>query len=242
MIKAILMDVGRTIVTNRIIDFKKGLKAVYDLDENKEKIDFTKYLEVNQALWKISYDVARKTCTEVPIDEYLQVLCEITGLNVNLEKKELEWFFQCNLIEEELIDGVTKFLEYVNSKNIPIIAVSNSCMTSYPISREFQEFGILKYFKEVISSADILIRKPRKEIFDYAYGKLLKIDNSIQKQEVLFIGNDYNCDVVGSANAGLVPVWFNEKQEEAKENSFSFINVNSYSELINTLKIINNDK
>ena len=113
MVKAVFMDVGRTIVTNRIIDFKKGLKAVYDLDEREEKIDFSEYLRVNYALRKVSFDLARENNTEVKISTFLEALNEITGIKCNLEGEELEWFFQCNLIEEELIDGVVDFLEYL---------------------------------------------------------------------------------------------------------------------------------
>ena len=238
MIKAVLMDVGKTIVTNRDIDFKRGLKAVYDLDKRADKIDFERFLAVNQSLRRVSFDSVRKINSETRIDGFLATLCEITGINPGLDIDELQWFFQCHLIDEELIDGVTSFLEYVKEKKYPLIAVSNSCMDSKTIARELKEYGILKYFNEVISSADILIRKPRKEIFDYAYGKLLKIDDSIKRSDVIFIGDDYERDIVGSANEGFIPVWLNHKKEERTDNSFSFININSYDELINVLNLI----
>ena len=238
MIKAVLMDVGKTVVTNRDIDFKRGLKAVYDLDKSATKIDFERYLEVFQSLKRVTFDSVRKINSEIRIDDFLVTLCEVTGINPGLDKEELQWFFQCNLIDEELIDGVTFFLEYVKSNHYPLIAVSNSCMDSATIAREFKEYDILKYFNEVISSADILIRKPRKEIFDYAYGKLLKIDNSIKRNEILFVGDDYERDIVGSANAGFIPVWLNHKKEERTDNSFSFININSYDELIKVLDLM----
>lgn len=238
MIKALLMDVGKTIVTNRIIDFKKGLRAVYELDDNPKKIDFNEYLRVNNALRKVSFDIARENNSEVRIATFLETLNEITGIKSVYTGNELEWFFQCHLIEEELVQGVYDFLECARSIGLIIIAVSNSCMTSYPIKREFTEMGIDKFFSEVISSADILVRKPRKEIFDYAYGKLLKIDKTIKKEEVLFIGNDFICDTLGSSNAGFIPVWFNEKGESVSDNSFTFINVKSYDELKEVLKIM----
>ena len=238
MIKAVLMDVGKTIVTNRDIDFKRGLKAVYDLDDNPNKTDFERFFGVYQSLRRVTFDSVRKINSETRIDDFLITLCEITGINPKLEKDELQWFFQCNLIDEELIDGVIDFLKIVKENNYPLIAVSNSCMDSTTIARELKEYDILKYFNEVISSADILIRKPRKEIFDYAYGKLLKIDNTIKRNEIIFIGDDYERDIVGSCNAGFIPVWLNHKNEKKEDNSFSFINVNSYDELIKVLKLI----
>ena len=238
MVKAVFMDVGKTIVTNRIIDFKKGLRAVYDLDESVGKIDFSEYLRVNQALRKVSFDVARENNTEVKISTFLEALNEITGIKCNMSKEQLEWFFQCNLIEEELIDGVVDFLEYLKKEGLIVFAVSNSCMTCFPIIDEFKEFDILEYFNDVISSADIGYRKPRKEIFDYAYGRLLKINNTIKKEEVVFIGNDYNCDVVGSYNAGFIPVWYNVKDEKKDDNSFSFFSVRNYQELISLFDLM----
>ena len=77
-----------------------------------------------------------------------------------------------------------------------------------------------------------------KEIFDYAYGRLLKIDNTIKKEEVLFIGNDYYCDVVGSYNAGFIPVWYNENDEKKDDNSFSFFSVRNYQELISLFDLM----
>ena len=245
MIKAVLMDVGRTIVTSRIIDFGKGLKAVYDLDKRRDKCDLNEYFRVFTALTKVSFEPAREISSEVRITDFLAALNEITGIklpNEYQDPKELEYFFQCNLIEEELVDGVKDFLKYVKKSGLPVIAVSNSCMSSNALRREFKEYDIEKYFNDIISSADILIRKPRHEIFDFAYGKLVGIDNTIKKDEVVFIGDDFDCDVVGSLNGGLVAIWLNKMQEEPKNNVLPQFNVKDYNEIIEIIESINNKK
>lgn len=236
MIKAVIMDVGKTVVTNRIIDFKKALLAVYELDKKEEKIDFTRYYDLFSSLKKISFYPAREIMSEVRIGDFLEVLNEIAGINAGMDKDELEWFFQCNLIEEELIPGVYDFLKFLKEEKLPLIALSNSCMTSKAIKREFKEFGVDSFFLDVISSADILVRKPRKEIFDYAYGKLLKVNPEVKKEEILFIGDNYECDIIGSANAGMVPVWLNWKHEKIENNSFTFFSVDSYQEIEKIIK------
>jgi len=58
---------------------------------------------------------------------------------------------------------------------------------------------------------------------------------NVKKDNMLFIGNDYNCDVIGSSEAGLKPVWFNQSKEKDIKD-ISKINVSSYKELINILK------
>lgn len=238
MIKAVFMDVGGTIILNRNIDFEKALKAVYDLDKRDDKIDFERYIAVFQSLYRISFDSVRKISSEVRIDDFLESLNEICDIKTGLSKDELQWFFQCNLLDDALIEDVKPFLEYAKSKKYPIFCVSNSCMDGKTIARELKEYKVLPYFKEVISSADVLFRKPRKEIFDYTYGKLLKIDPTINRSEVLFIGDSYECDVIGATNAGFNPVWLNYDKKDVKDNSFPFINVSSYQELIDVLKIM----
>ena len=48
-----------------------------------------------------------------------------------------------------------------------------------------------------------MFRKPNKRIFDLALEKA-----GLQPDEVWYIGDQYECDVKGSLNAGLLPVWY----------------------------------
>ena len=48
-----------------------------------------------------------------------------------------------------------------------------------------------------------MFRKPNKRIFDLALEKA-----GLQAGEVWYIGDQYECDVKGSLNAGLTPVWY----------------------------------
>ena len=93
-----------------------------------------------------------------------------------------------------------------------------------------------KYFNEVISSSDIRIRKPRKEIFDVAIERMKSYN--VEKCNMLFIGNDYICDMQGSFEVGLRNVWFNEYKAPDTNNYVTF-NVSSYKDLIELLE--NND-
>lgn len=238
MIKAVLMDVGQTIVNNRIVNLDNGIKAVYDLDKSNNKISYDEYYRVYNSLKKLTFYEVRKINSEVDIKVFLKTLNEITNLKVDLDIEELEYYFQSNVIVEELIDNVVDLLKYFKERNIVVIAVSNSCMGSKAIARELAEFGVLEYISEVISSCDILVRKPRKEIFDFAVGKIRKIDNTIKQNEIAFIGNDFMVDVVGASNANLVPIWFNEKNEKAEYDNLSYFNVNNYLDLIEIFKEI----
>ena len=234
MIKGVLIDLGKTIVTNRIIDFEKAILSIYQ--ETNKTITSEDFLKIHYKLYEITFKYLRSINNEMKITEYINSLLDITNLKTTKTIEELEDIFQKNLVDEELVDGVIELLQYFNFCKIPVIAVSNSCVSSRALMKELEELNVLKYFKKVISSADIYIRKPKKEIFDYALGQLKKItsDYTIKNDEVLFIGNDYQCDVIGGKNASLISVWFNQEQNEDVYNLCD-INVNNYKELINIL-------
>lgn len=58
-------------------------------------------------------------------------------------------------------------------------------------------------FEFIITSSNYIFRKPNKRIFDLALEKA-----ELQPDEVWYIGDQYECDVNGSLNAGLLPIWY----------------------------------
>ncbi len=58
-------------------------------------------------------------------------------------------------------------------------------------------------FEFIITSSNFMFRKPNKRIFDLALEKA-----ELRSEEVWYIGDQYECDVKGSLNAGLMPIWY----------------------------------
>lgn len=58
-------------------------------------------------------------------------------------------------------------------------------------------------FEFIITSSNYIFRKPNKRIFDLALEKV-----GLGPDEVWYIGDQYECDVKGALNAGLLPVWY----------------------------------
>ncbi len=84
--------------------------------------------------------------------------------------------------------------------------------TSYELQQEilFRNMGrfiafrkVQNTFEFIITSNNFMFRKPNKRIFYLALGKA-----ELQPDEVWYIGDQYECDVKGSLNAGLLPVWY----------------------------------
>jgi putative hydrolase of the HAD superfamily len=69
---------------------------------------------------------------------------------------------------------------------------------------KLQALGIAGYFSHVLISGDIGIAKPDPGIFQAACRAAGK-----QPQECMYVGDDYEVDIVGSRRAGLTGVWLN---------------------------------
>lgn len=81
-------------------------------------------------------------------------------------------------------------------------------------------------FEFVITSSNYIYRKPNKRIFDLALEKA-----DLQADEVWYIGDQYECDVKGSFNAGLMPVWYTGAIDMPYAEDKNILTVKTWSEL-----------
>ena len=73
------------------------------------------------------------------------------------------------------------------------------------LKERLESFGILKYFKYVISSWDVKVMKPDIRIFEYA----LKTVNC-QPQEAVMIGDRIDNDTAPAQSLGMKTVWIKQ--------------------------------
>ena len=58
-------------------------------------------------------------------------------------------------------------------------------------------------FEFIIATSEYMFRKPNKRIFRLALEKA-----ELPPEDVWYIGDNYQCDVVGARDVGLFPVWY----------------------------------
>lgn len=58
-------------------------------------------------------------------------------------------------------------------------------------------------FEFILATSEYLFRKPNKRIFRLALEKA-----GLAPQDAWYIGDQYECDIVGATGAGLFPVWY----------------------------------
>lgn len=210
MIKGILIDLGNTIVYNKNFNFNNGLMVIYN-NIIEPKISYQELIKFTDNFKLNTYDIRDRF--EICFLNYLNYLQKYFDLKFKVSLSELEYLFTLKVEDLELIDGVIDFLKYLKESKKKVVILSNSTFSSLALKRNLEDLGILDYFDQVLSSGDLLIRKPYTEFFNLG----IKVLN-LPKEEIMYIGNDYYFDVHGANLAGLDVIWLNEKDELNKDN------------------------
>jgi len=94
--------------------------------------------------------------------------------------------------------GVPETLQQLKEANYILGLVSNR---SNPCQEECEQLGLLQYFDFAYVAAEVDAWKPDPRIFDRA----LELTGS-DPEHVIYVGDNYYADILGSQNAGLQPV------------------------------------
>lgn len=113
-------------------------------------------------------------------------------------------------------DGAEELLEEL-SKNYLLGAISNGNADVYKTS-------IGQYFKFAVSAEQVNASKPDRIIFDLALSHIENaLGESINAKQILHVGDDFHCDVIGAKQADFKAVWLDHqegnKQTERKTAS-----------------------
>jgi putative hydrolase of the HAD superfamily len=71
---------------------------------------------------------------------------------------------------------------------------------------------LLPYFNHIVISGDFGKGKPDPSIFEHALSRL-----SLQKEEVIMVGDNLMTDILGANRAGIKSVWINRQQKDRNE-------------------------
>jgi putative hydrolase of the HAD superfamily len=100
--------------------------------------------------------------------------------------------------ENQVAPEVPETLQSLKEANYNLGLVSNR---STPCQEECEQLGLLQYFDFAYVAAEVDAWKPDPRIFDRA----LELTGS-DPERVIYVGDNYYADIMGSQNAGLQPV------------------------------------
>jgi len=207
-LKVVFFDLFDTLLDKVSFDFGAALNHLYSeyVDPSVEKNRFMNCASEYRSRFMVNRnETFRENSFHQQIDYYKERL---------LFKKEfdydtLEWDIFKSCRREKLGNSVIEILQYFKERGFKIVVISNSIFSSKTLERYVDEFGIGLYIDRIFSSADVGYRKPSKYLFDHVR-KAMGID---PLDEIYFIGNNPEKDVLGARISGVNPIYYSRKGE-----------------------------
>lgn len=206
--KMILFDYGQTLISERKFDGVAGTKAVLRYAV-KNKYNRTAE-EVQAAADAINVELGRTDPMwrhtrqiEVPNYMFTAYLYQSLGIELSLTAKEIDRTFWDAASPGAPTDGIEDFLAFLKNQNIRTGVISNIPYCGEVVEERINNLLPCHNFEFILATSEYLFRKPNKRIFRLGLEKA-----GLPQSDVWYIGDSYQCDVVGARNAGIFPVWY----------------------------------
>ena len=159
--------------------------------------------EINWELGRFDPEKRHLFQIEIPDTMFTPYLYESQGIEIALSNSEINTVFWNAAAPGVPTEGIKDFLRYLKNKDIRTGVISNISYAPSVVAERINRLLPENAFEFIITSSNYIFRKPNKRIFDLALEKA-----ELQPDEVWYIGDQYECDVKGSLNADLQPVWY----------------------------------
>jgi HAD superfamily hydrolase (TIGR01509 family) len=193
--KAILFDIGGTVLDERRYDLEAGVRSVV-----KRETDVAEICREFRAEVRDKHAVDREVDLSRWLTERVSLRDDITTLEDSL------WDAIATLVP---VPGVEAVLRRLKSDLVPFAAISNAPFCGRILEANLEKYGLRSYFQFVVSSADVGFRKPSAAIFETALSRL-----GVKAEQTWFIGDTLREDIAGAAKVGLQPIWISRNPDE----------------------------
>lgn len=200
MIKGILFDYGGTIDTN-------GIHWAEVIWEHYQKYN----VPVDRALFLDAYRFGERALAINKVVEPLHHFYDVMMLKIGYQ---FEWLLEkgvdlASFDRSVIAEDCAYFAEYAVQRAVPVL---RSLAQSYPlavvsnfygnITTVLEDFGILGFFKSVVESAVVGVRKPDPEIYRLGVQAL-----ELEPGECVVVGDSFSKDIVPARQAGCQTIW-----------------------------------
>ena len=229
--KMILFDYGQTLVNEEKFDGVKGTREVlkfatvnkYSLSAEQVQLEAERISREAGRLEPLKRHLLQ---VEVPNHMFTAYLYESLGIKVMLSAEEIDKIFWDNAAPGKPTNGIEDFLEFLHNSNIRTGVISNISYAGKVVEERIYKLLPKNQFEFIIATSEYMFRKPNKRIFDLALEKA-----NLNPEEVWYIGDSYECDVVGAKNAGISPIWYLGAIDMPYEVKQDAMMVSSWSEI-----------
>jgi len=148
---------------------------------------------------------------------FYEKLIELWNLK-NISASDFIQIWRCEFYKHTIArEGVYEVLTYL-SKRYLLGLISNGY---YDIQiNKLKTVNIKKYFCQIVISEAIGCQKPDPRIFSSTCSRL-----GVKAEHAVFVGDHFYNDILGSFNAGLIPIWFKTGHENLICNCHTICNL-----------------
>ena len=207
--RAVLIDLGDTIVDILSRDRKRGLSAVLEfaVDIPAAGPGRDELIDRLAAYGEALDDRFESLCVRHNLEyrqlDFHRLLYGRFGIDFSIDEDRLEWEYWKASLELATAPGLEAALAVCAERGIRMAVISNTTYRGFVLQRELEQLGVMHSFDFVMASADFGIRKPDPLLFEIALRRM-----GINPGEAWYIGNAVSIDCAGTAAAGMVPVWY----------------------------------
>lgn len=204
----ILFDYGQTLINEERFN---GIKGVEEVLKYAAKNSYQlSPAEVQEEAEKIKKELGRIDPmkrhlfqVEVPNHMFNAYLYESLGIELSLTSEQIDQVFWDASSPGIPTSGIESFLEYLYKNGIRTGVISNISYAGSVVKNRINKVIPDNHFEFIIATSEYMFRKPNKRIFELALEKA-----GLEASEVWYIGDQYECDIVGARNVGIFPVWY----------------------------------
>jgi putative hydrolase of the HAD superfamily len=238
LVKAVFLDLGDTLVhLDRHWEdvFHANVQALYNyLAKLGLQLDLQKFTETFVRIFDDASARADLYRIEIPMQEIISKVMRKSGLHVlgvDLTGNAMIEFFRPEIEAWQVYPDTIETLTELEKLGYKMGIVSNA-KSDWAVRAIVQRRNMEKFFKTIVTSAALKIRKPRPEIFTEALNAL-----DVKPFHAVFVGDSIQADVSGAKNMGMRSIHIMRKPIESTQPSEPDATVTSLSE---ALEIITN--
>lgn len=218
--------------------FQANLQQLYNyLSTQGLKLDSEKFAKKFAKQFNHASDEANLRKIEIPMEEIISKTLTKSGLEhqgMELPTNAMVEFFKPEIESWQVYPDTIETLAALEGQGYVMGIVSNA-KSDYAVHAILERRNLNGFFKTILSSAALRIRKPHQEIFTQALSSL-----GVKASDSIFVGDSMEADVVGSKRMGMRSIHILRKPIEG----MSFVNpdarVGSLTEALGVITNWNN--
>jgi HAD superfamily hydrolase (TIGR01662 family) len=211
--------------------FRESLDSMHGrLLELGLKTDYQKFA---QTYLRVFDDASAKSGLykiEIPLQEIIAKALRKVGfrnLGQDLIQTAMEAYYKPEIESWQLFPDAVQTLSALRDASLKMGIVSNA-KSDYGVRTILRKFNLEGFFKVILTSASLRIRKPRSEIFLQA----LKAVGS-KTSDTVFVGDTLEADIIGARMLGMRALHVLRKPQESTIGIDPDVTVGSLTEALN---------